>query len=61
MKKMLLLLGADKDIILLFVLATLLYLASRDIAQLRLFTYLDDWTLFLFYKWKKNKGRRRAV
>jgi len=54
MKKMFLLLGADKDIILLFVLATLLYLAIREIAQLRLFTYLNDWTLFLISKW--NKG-----
>ncbi len=58
MRKLLVLIGADENTILLRVLITILFLSALEIFQMRLFPYLDDWTLFLISKW--NKGKRRG-
>jgi hypothetical protein len=61
MKKMLILLGLNNDIMFFHLLIAIFLLAVIDIARWRMFPFLDEWTIGLIGKVKKRKRRRRAL
>jgi hypothetical protein len=59
MKNIIMTLGLDKDFILGAVFFILGLYIFREIFFMRIFPYLDDWTLFRMYNLKDRRGQKR--